>query len=59
VIRVFTSKVLDEALTPAERTALIQDFKQYKTGVLPALFGKDVPYDHLRKVHLQQVKSRQ
>jgi mRNA interferase YafO len=58
VIRVFTSKVLDEALTPAERTTLIQDFKHYKAGVLPALFGKDVPYDHLRKVHLQQVKSR-
>ena len=46
MIRVFTSKVLDEALTPDERAALIADFKQYKTGKLPALFGKDVPYDH-------------
>lgn len=46
MIRVFTSKVLDEALTPDERAALIADFKHYKAGKLPALFGKDVPYDH-------------
>jgi len=46
VIRIFTSTILDEALTPAERTVLIQDFKHYKMGVLPALFGKDVAYDH-------------
>jgi mRNA interferase YafO len=46
VIRVFTSKVLNEALTVDERAALIQDFKQYKAGKLPALFGKDVAYDH-------------
>tara|TARA_Y100001951_G_C11267707_1_gene256699 strand:+ start:41 stop:436 length:396 start_codon:yes stop_codon:yes gene_type:complete len=57
VIRVFTSKVLDEALTPAERTALIQDFKQYKTGVLPALFRKDVPYDH--PLNLDIIKQEQ
>ncbi len=46
MIRIFTSKPLDEVLTPAERTGLIQDFKQYKAGVLPALFGKDAAYDH-------------
>jgi len=46
VIRVFTSKLLVEALTPEEREALIADFKQYKAGILPAAFGKDVPYDH-------------
>ncbi|MDP2714794.1 type II toxin-antitoxin system YafO family toxin [Rheinheimera sp.] len=46
MIRVFTSKVLDEALTADERVALIADFKKYKAGKLPALFGKDVPYDH-------------
>ncbi|MBZ9611329.1 type II toxin-antitoxin system YafO family toxin [Rheinheimera maricola] len=46
MIRVFTSKVLDEALTADERAALIADFKQYKVGRLPALFGKDVQYDH-------------
>lgn len=46
MIRVFTSKVLNEALTAGERTALIADFKQYKAGKLPALFGKDVRYDH-------------
>ncbi|WP_240224550.1 type II toxin-antitoxin system YafO family toxin [Rheinheimera hassiensis] len=46
MIRVFISKVLNEALTVDERAALIADFKQYKAGTLPALFGKDVPYDH-------------
>ena len=46
MIRVFTSKVLNEALTAEERQALVADFKQYKAGKLPALFGKDVPYDH-------------
>ncbi|KKO44834.1 toxin YafO [Arsukibacterium ikkense] len=46
MIRVFTSKVLDEVLTAEERAALIQDFRLYKSGMLPALFGKDVAYDH-------------
>lgn len=46
MIRVFTSKLLDEALTADERTALITDFKQYKAGKLPAFFCKDVLYDH-------------
>lgn len=46
MIRIFTSKVLDESLSVDERKALIVDFKLYKTGMLPAFFGKDVPYDH-------------
>lgn len=46
MIRVFTSKVLAETLAADERAALIADFKYYKAGNLPAVFGKDVPYDH-------------
>ncbi|WP_407935444.1 type II toxin-antitoxin system YafO family toxin [Alkalimonas cellulosilytica] len=59
MIRVFTSKILDEALSKDERLALIADFKKYKSGVLPAWFGKDVLYDHpynLDIIKLEQVK---
>lgn len=57
MIRVFTSKVLEDALTAEDRTALIQDFRLYKSGVLPALFGKDVAYDH--PLNLDIIKQEQ
>lgn len=47
MIRVFKSAVIRKLLTEAELDALVHDFKIYKSeGILPDLFGRDVPYDH-------------
>lgn len=46
MIRVFKSKAIIEALTKDELAQLEADFKAYKSGNLPDLFGRDVLYDH-------------
>lgn len=46
MIRVFKSKVIIGSLTEEELQGLVDDFKAYKSGVLPDLFGRDVRYDH-------------
>lgn len=60
MIRVFKSKLIRELLSDAELDDLISDFIAYKsTGLVPELFGRDVPYDHpntLPIVKLEQVQ---
>ncbi|SQH74376.1 putative toxin of the YafO-YafN toxin-antitoxin system [Shewanella benthica] len=44
--RVFKARPILDALTEAEQHQLVSDFKSYKEGELPELFGRDVLYDH-------------
>ncbi|WP_036567239.1 type II toxin-antitoxin system YafO family toxin [Oceanospirillum beijerinckii] len=47
MIRIFKSKLIRETIDESELTQLETDFRRYKQeGVLPDLFGRDVPYDH-------------
>ena len=47
MVRIFTSRILENTLSNDERDALISDFKRYKeTGELPDTFGRDEHYDH-------------
>ncbi len=47
MVKVFLSVVIREVLAEKELSALVADFKRYKsTGILPSTFGRDVPYDH-------------
>ncbi|WP_350305864.1 type II toxin-antitoxin system YafO family toxin [Photorhabdus viridis] len=45
MIRIFTHRVLKEALGKQRTKALVDDFRAYKEGKgLPVTFGRDVPY---------------
>lgn len=52
MIRVFKSKNLIEALQDEELDQLVKDFKAYKSGSLPDLFGRDELYDHPHNLNL-------
>lgn len=44
-IRVFTSQMLRDSMPENELSALVVKFRTYKeTGIVPELFGRDVPY---------------
>ena len=47
MVKVYSSSPLREQLTERELQGLVRDFKVYKiTGQSPALFGRDVLFDH-------------
>lgn len=47
MIRVFKTDLIRKQLEPEELSCLEDDFRHYKAnGVLPDLFGRDVPYNH-------------
>lgn len=47
MIRVFKTDLIRKQLEPEELKCLEDDFRHYKAnGVLPDLFGRDVPYNH-------------
>jgi mRNA interferase YafO len=47
VIRVFKTDLIRKQLEPEELKCLEDDFRHYKAnGVVPDLFGRDVPYNH-------------
>ena len=47
MIRIFKTELIRRQLEPEELKCLEDDFRHYKTnGVLPDLFGRDVPYNH-------------
>lgn len=47
MITIFKTDLIRRQLTPEELKCLEDDFRHYKaTGVLPDLFGRDVPYNH-------------
>lgn len=47
MIRVFKTDFIKRQLEPEELKCLEDDFRHYKShGILPDLFGRDVPYNH-------------
>jgi mRNA interferase YafO len=58
VIRVFKTDLLRKQLDPEELNCLEDDFRRYKAnGVLPDLFGRDVPYNHLNTLPLVRAED--
>lgn len=47
MIKIFKTELIRRQLDPEELKCLEDDFRHYKAnGVLPDLFGRDVPYNH-------------
>lgn len=52
MIRVFKSSAIIDALLSEELEQLVKDFKDYKDGRLPDLFGRDELYDHPHNLNI-------
>jgi len=58
VIRIFKHELIQDQLSDAELTELVNDFRSYKqSGVVPDTFGRDAPYNHVNSLPL--IKSEE